>query len=354
MKSKLIFLLLCAGTLLLSSCSKNDSILSSDLTATISASDQAPVVGTNITFTIVAHNNGPDNATGVDVTNNLPTGYTIVSSNATAGTVGARAWTIGSLANGASATLTLVATVLPTGTYPFTVSILGVESDPSTSNNSGLATVVPKPASVSSTDLSITINSSDLTPVVGTNLTFTIEAHNNGPDNATLINVTDNLPTGYTLVSATPSVGTIGSTGWTIGSLANGTSATLTMVVTVLPSGSYPHAVSISGAEADPSASNNSASVTVAPKPATSAKITYDNDIKPLLVASCTPCHVSPGGYQKKWDVYATAKANITNIISRVSKAKGSAGFMPQGGEKLSDSNIALLNQWVTDGLLEK
>jgi uncharacterized repeat protein (TIGR01451 family) len=232
MKTKLFILLLCIGTLFFSSCSKNDPVLSSDLTVTISSSDLTLVVGTDITFTIVAHNNGPDNASGVDVTNNLPTGYTIVSTSATVGTVADRKWTIGSLANGASATLTMVVTVLPTGIYPHAVSILGIETDPSTLNNSSLVTVVPK-------------------------------------------------------------------TG-------------------------------------------------------TTAKVTFNNDIKPLVTASCTPCHVTGGTQPKKWDVYATAKANISAMIDRVSRAQGAPGFMPNGGTKLSDADIALLKQWVTDGLLEK
>jgi large repetitive protein len=145
MKTKLLFLFLSCGFFFLNSC-KDDTPLSCDLTATISASTLTPVIGSSMTFTIVAHNNGPDNASGVDVTNNLPTGYTFTSHTATAGTVGDRAWTIGNLASGKSETLTLVATVLPTGFYPFTVSILGAEPDNSTLNNSGLVTVVPKPA----------------------------------------------------------------------------------------------------------------------------------------------------------------------------------------------------------------
>jgi len=144
MKTKLLIFLMSCGFFLFNSC--EDEPLSVDLTATITASSLKPVVGSSVTFTIVAHNNGPDNATGVDVTNNLPTGYTITSSTATAGTVGNRAWTIGSLASGKSETLTIVATVLPTGFYPFSVSILGAEPDNSTLNNSGLVTVIPVPA----------------------------------------------------------------------------------------------------------------------------------------------------------------------------------------------------------------
>ncbi len=206
---------------------------------------------------------------------------------------------------------------------------------------------------IASTDLTVTIAASDLTPVFGTNITFTIVAKNNGPDNATGVDVTDNLPTGYTIVSSTATAGTVGSRAWTIGSLANGVSATLTMVVTVLPTGIYPHAVSILGAESDPSTLNNSASVTVVPK-GTTAKVTYDIDIKPIFLMNCAPCHIAGGSQPKKWDVYATAKSNVNAIIDRTNRAPGSSGFMPNGGTKLSDVDLALLNQWVTDGLLEK
>jgi uncharacterized repeat protein (TIGR01451 family) len=145
MKNKLLALILFMGFLAFNSC-KDDTPLSCDLTATITASTLTPVIGSSMTFTIVAHNNGPDNASGVDVTNNLPTGYTFTSHTATAGTVSDRAWTIGNLASGKSETLTMVATVLPTGFYPYTVSILGAEPDNSTLNNIDLVTVVPIPA----------------------------------------------------------------------------------------------------------------------------------------------------------------------------------------------------------------
>jgi uncharacterized repeat protein (TIGR01451 family) len=283
------------------------------------------------------------------VTNNLPTGYTIVSTSATVGTVADRAWTIGSLANGASETLTMVVTVLPTGTYPYTVSILGTETDPSTLNNSGLVTVMPVSPKI---DLSVSQTVSENAPVVDTDVTFVVSVQNNGLNEATGVTVNDVLGAGYTLMSATPSSGTWSAPVWTIGKMASGAKVDLTIVVKVKETGGYDNAATVSGIETDSNTSNNSVTKTTIPVPPVSAKVTYENDIKPLLVASCATCHTT--GYQKKWNVYSVAKANISNIINRVSRAKGTAGFMPQGGEKLSDANIALLNQWVTDGLLEK
>lgn len=83
-------------------------------------------------------------------------------------------------------------------------------------------------------------------------------------------------------------------------------------------------------------------------------KVTFIADIKPLLVASCTPCHLPGGANPNKWDDYATSKSKISAILDRVQRESTAAGFMPRGGTKLSAANIALLNKWVADGLLEK
>jgi len=64
-------------------------------------------VGSNVTFTVTATNNGPSDASGVQVTDQLPAGLTYVSSTPSAGTYtsGTGVWDIGTLANGGSATL---------------------------------------------------------------------------------------------------------------------------------------------------------------------------------------------------------------------------------------------------------
>lgn len=97
--------------------------------------------------------------------------------------------------------------------------------------------------------------------------------------------------------------------------------------------------------------SGNPISVVITVEP---IKITYLADVKPLLVASCTPCHLAGGANPNKWDDYAQAKGKITVILDRVQRAPGTAGFMPKVGTQLTAAQIATLKQWVTDGLLEK
>ena len=112
------------------------------------------------------------------------------------------------------------------------------------------------------TDLSVTKTVNNSTPTAGSNVTFTITATNNGPGAATGVSVTDNIPSGYTVVSATPSVGTWTSPNWVIGNLANGASATLTIVATVSNTGIYANTATVTGNETDPDLSNNTATST--------------------------------------------------------------------------------------------
>lgn len=82
-------------------------------------------------------------------------------------------------------------------------------------------------------------------------------------------------------------------------------------------------------------------------------KVTYTKDVKPIMVASCAPCHVAGGTNPNKWDEYTPTKNKITTILDRVNREEGAAGFMPNGGTKLSSETIDMLNKWVADGTLE-
>ncbi|WP_390450870.1 DUF6923 family protein [Chryseobacterium sp. Alg-005] len=122
-------------------------------------------------------------------------------------------------------------------------------------------------ATVAESNLNVTKTVNNPSPNVGSNVTFTITANNTGASNNTNVLVNDILPSGYTFVSATPSVGTYNSvTGvWTIGTLNSGGSATLNIVATVKSTGSYLNTATISGDLPDPDTTNNTASVAPTP-----------------------------------------------------------------------------------------
>ncbi|MES2397970.1 MAG: ice-binding family protein [Bacteroidota bacterium] len=108
-----------------------------DLSVVKTASDMSPFIGRTIVFTIVATNGGTDNGTGVEVNDILQSGYTYVSSTSTAGIYdpSTGVWTIDSLNNGASETLTVTVTVNAEGNYVNTAIIYGTETDLNMANN---------------------------------------------------------------------------------------------------------------------------------------------------------------------------------------------------------------------------
>jgi len=118
-----------------------------------------------------------------------------------------------------------------------TVSITGLDqTDSNNSNDSASADVeVCAPTGQPELDLALVKTASATDVLTGDTVTYTLTLTNNGPDNGTGIQVTDQLPNGVTYSSSTPSQGTYSDvTGiWDVGDLANGATATLTIEVTI-------------------------------------------------------------------------------------------------------------------------
>jgi len=116
-----------------------------DLEITKTANTLTPTLGGSITFTLSAKNNGPDAATGVTVNDLLPNGFTYSSHSTLTGSYvpGTGVWTIGNLANGATVTLTITASVACSSNYKNIATILGTRPDPETGNNTSVLTISP-------------------------------------------------------------------------------------------------------------------------------------------------------------------------------------------------------------------
>jgi len=98
-------------------------------------------------------------------------------------------------------------------------------------------------------------------------ITYTIKASNKGPANGTFVVVTDTLPTGFVLSSATASQGTCvnnnGVVTCSLGTLPLGASATVTIVGSASTQGLLVNNVAIGSAESDLTTTDNSASVSL-------------------------------------------------------------------------------------------
>lgn len=105
-----------------------------------------------------------------------------------------------------------------------------------TVNGAGIADDAIVTFAVGSADLELQVEVSDLSPVVGAEVVYELTLTNQGPDDATGVALTHALPARLQLVSATASQGAYSSTTgvWSVGSLDEGATATLTIVVRVL------------------------------------------------------------------------------------------------------------------------
>lgn len=123
-----------------------------------------------------------------------------------------------------------------------------------------------------SADLGVAKTVDDASPAEGGTVTYTVTASNAGPGPATVVQLMDLLPTGVTLVSATPGQGTYDSaTGdWYIGNLGVGSSVSLLLQVTIdagTGGSTITNAANVDFlSQTDPNSSNDVASVDIVPQ----------------------------------------------------------------------------------------
>src|SRR5262245_39796918 len=112
---------------------------------------------------------------------------------------------------------------------------------------------------------------SDPTPNVGDTITFTVTLSNAGPDAATNVRVSDPLPAGLALVTATPSRGSYDTRSgvWDVGTLTPGPPQTLHIVAGASSPAAQTNTATVTGVDQfDPNPSNNTASATETPQQA--------------------------------------------------------------------------------------
>jgi len=237
-----------------------------DLSIEKRASTERPAAGSELIYTLTVQNDGPDDATGVLVTDILPPGVTYVGDTdaCVQGPPGTLTCTVGDLAAGASTSFALIVLLDPAlaeGTELLNVAAVGSPStiDPDPSNNEDEATVVVAGAA----DLSITKGASDVTPLAGQQLVYLFSVNNAGPSVADDVVVVDTLPAGVTFVSSTGGCvqGPIGTLTCSLGDIAAG--ASRNFGITVMVDGGVPpgtvllNVATVDAATDDPDPSDN-------------------------------------------------------------------------------------------------
>jgi uncharacterized repeat protein (TIGR01451 family) len=211
---------------------QNEAGTSHTVTATVTSAGN-PVPGKLVSFSVIA---GPN--TGE--VSNPNTGECSANSDCTTDSNGQVSWTYTS--NGSAGTDTIQACFDDAGTTK--------------------CATAEKTWIVSNADLSITKTGPAFVQSGGS-ITYNITVQNAGPANASNVMVSDPLPAGETLVSATSSQGTCsGTVTCNLGSISSGGSATIAIVANVTaPCGStLDNTATVSGDQPDPNSSNNSSS----------------------------------------------------------------------------------------------
>ena len=133
-----------------------------------------------------------------------------------------------------------------------------------------------------SADLALTKTASPNPGQAGASLTYRLTVTNNGPGNATNVRIIDTLPAGVAFVAASTTQGSCNGSGpvdCSLGNVAVGSSAIVTIVVTPSSAGPIVNFATVSANESDFDTSNNSASTTTLIQPAAATPTMLDDNL---------------------------------------------------------------------------
>jgi large repetitive protein len=263
-----------------------------DLSVAKAVDNPNPVIGETLVYTVTVANIGPSAATGVIVSESIPPGLTVTSVTPSQGSFAAPNWTVGTIAAGGRAVLTIAATYVGPGRVTNTASITASDQ-PDPTPNSPVSVTVPSQIA----DLSLTKSVNNAAPDVGSNVVYTVTVNNAGPDAANGVIVSDPLPAGLAVISTAPSQGSFDAVSgeWTVGSIANGGSATLQITAKVTGFAPITNIAEIkSSRQYDPNSTpnnnvateNDQASVTITPQ---SADLRLSKSVTPNNPTATSP-----------------------------------------------------------------
>ena len=238
------------------------------------ASNPAPAAGGPVSYSLTLLNNGPSPATGVTITDPLPTGLSFGSATPGQGSCSASGQTVtcnlGTLAAGGTALVTITADVAASATgttLKNTASASANEPIAQPELTSSEASITP----VAKADLSLTKTASNPNPAVDDEVDYTLTASNAGPNDATGVTIQDSLPAGLDFIDASPGCDNEnGTVKCDVGTIATGATASVTIrthTTAAVAGMSVGNLATVSGNEQDPTPANNQAAATITVQP---------------------------------------------------------------------------------------
>jgi uncharacterized repeat protein (TIGR01451 family) len=263
-----------------------------DLSVSKSHEPEVVLTGTDVTFTLEVVNHGPADATDVVLADYIPAGMNVVSADVSQGSVvtstGGAIASLGSLAAGTTATMTVVTKITAAGpaTLVNTAVVSALQEDPEWRNDYDADPVQVR----AEVDLAVSKAVSTSEAYVGQLFTYTVTVHNNGPNMATSLTVEDILPAGFDLVTSGPSLivpvvldgGVLRAT---VSTLSSGGTFTMNITGRINTPGPATNTVSATSSGYDANPTDNTASVAINILPAADLQISK----------SAAPVTVVPG-----------------------------------------------------------
>ncbi len=267
---------------------------SADLSVTKSVSPVFAEHGQQVTFTVTVQNAGPNAARNVAVRDVMPSsllnGQYSLDNGATWQNITGSLFILGTVEAGATVPVLLRGTVDQTtvGVVTNNASLSSDTPDPDMSNNSTSTNFTIG----NTADLSMTKTADKETAFAGDRLTYTLAVRNSGPDNATNVVLSDDLPT----VLLTPEFSVDNGATWqtwsspyTIGTVPAGTTATVLIRGTINPSASTAQLASItnigsvSSDTPDHNPDNNTGTVTTPVSASADLSVTKTGSPNPVV-----------------------------------------------------------------------
>ncbi|MGF6822309.1 putative repeat protein (TIGR01451 family) [Microbacterium sp. ZKA21] len=236
---------------------------SADISLTKTTSTPEVALDGEVQYLVTVRNDGPSDALGVVVEDVAEDGIALGDAVASAGTWSGGTWTVGILQPGEEETLAVTGIATAEGTFTNTATASSETADPDSGDLIGTADVVV----AASADLAITKTvSADPAPLNG-ELSYTLTVENLGPNDASGVVVTDQLPAALIdPVTTSPGCEITGAVlTCELAALADGDTAEFVVTGTVDPSTSaadITNTAGVTATEADPDPDNNSSTVT--------------------------------------------------------------------------------------------